>query len=172
MRLNEIADNAGARSARKRRGRGVGSGLGKTSGVGQKGQKSRSGVAIKGYEGGQMPLHMRIPKRGFNKPNRAQYVEVTLERLQRALDAGRLDAGKPVDAAALLAAGLFKKERDGVRLLASGTLNAGLTLTVAGASKAAVEAVEKAGGSVTIAPKAKAKVSESEEPASADKAES
>ncbi|MGP1253581.1 MAG: 50S ribosomal protein L15 [Kiloniellales bacterium] len=154
MKLNELADNPGARKTRKRVGRGIGSGLGKTSGKGHKGAKARSGVAIKGFEGGQMPLHRRLPKRGFNNIFRRDYVEVNLGRLQTAIDAGKLDAAQPIDAAAMQAAGLFKRSRDGVRLLANGELKAKVTLTVAGASKAAVEAVEKAGGSVTVtAPK-------------------
>lgn len=151
MKLNELSDNPGARHARKRVGRGIGSGLGKTSGKGHKGAKARSGVAIKGFEGGQMPLHRRLPKRGFNNIFASEFVEVNLGRLQAAIDAGRLDAGQPIDAAALKAAGLFKSSRDGVRLLANGELTAKVNLTVAGASKAAVAAVEKAGGSVTIA---------------------
>ncbi len=122
MRLNEISDNPGARRSRRRVGRGIGSGLGKTSGRGQKGAKARSGTAMNGFEGGQMPIHMRLPKRGFNKPFRARYAEVTLARLQRAIDAGKLDASGPLDGQALAAAGLFKKLRDGVRLLATGSL--------------------------------------------------
>jgi len=150
MRLNEISDNPGSRRPRRRVGRGLGSGMGKTSSRGQKGAKSLSGIAIKGFEGGQMPLHMRLPKRGFNKPFRARFAEVTLVRLQRAVDAGRLDASQPVDAEALVKAGMFKKSRDGVRLLATGSLSAKLDLVVAGATPAAVKAVEAAGGSVTI----------------------
>jgi large subunit ribosomal protein L15 len=154
MKLNELADNPGARKARKRVGRGIGSGLGKTSGKGHKGAKARSGVAIKGFEGGQMPLHRRLPKRGFTNIFRRDYVEVTLDRLQKAIDAGRLDTGKTVDAAAMQAAGLFKNPRDGVRLLANGELTTKIDVVVAGASKGAVAAVEKAGGSVTqTAPK-------------------
>lgn len=151
MRLNELSDNPGARKGRKRLGRGAGSGLGKTAGRGHKGQKARSGVSIKGFEGGQMPLYRRLPKRGFVNVFAKDYVEVNLGRLQQAIDAGRLDAKKPVDAEALRAAGLFKKARDGVRLLANGELKAKVNITVAGASKAAVAAVEKAGGAVTIA---------------------
>ena len=168
MRLNELSDNPGARKGRKRLGRGAGSGLGKTAGRGHKGQKARSGVSIKGFEGGQMPLYRRLPKRGFVNVFAKDYVEVNIGRLQQAIDAGRLDAKKAVDAEALRAAGLFKKARDGVRLLANGELKAKVNITVAGASKAAVAAVEKAGGTVTIAapkpaageaaePKAKAK---------------
>ncbi len=149
MKLNEISDNPGARKARTRVGRGIGSGLGKTAGRGQKGQKSRSGVAIKGFEGGQMPLHMRLPKRGFNAPNRLTFAVVNLGTLQAAVDAGRIAAGSAVDAEVLKAAGIVTHVRDGVRLLARGALSAKLDLTVAGASRAAKAAVEKAGGSVT-----------------------
>lgn len=150
MKLNEIRDNEGARSARKRVGRGAGSGLGKTSGRGQKGQKSRTGVAVRGFEGGQMPIYRRLPKRGFTNIFRKRFRTVNLGQLQGAIDAGRLDAGKTVDAAALIAAGLFKNARDGVRLLASGEVNAKITIEVAGASRAAVAAVEKAGGTVIL----------------------
>ena len=156
MKLNELSDNPGARKPRKRVGRGIGSGVGGTSGKGHKGQKSRSGVALKGFEGGQMPLHRRLPKRGFKNIFAKQYVAVNLGRLQQAIDAGRLDAKGPIDAVALVAAGIFKKTHDGVRLLAKGELKTKVNVTVAGASKAAVEAVEKAGGSVTVtAPAAK-----------------
>ncbi len=151
MKLNQIGDNHGATKARKRIGRGIGSGKGKTSGHGHKGQKSRSGVAIKGFEGGQMPLHRRLPKRGFNNIFAKSYKVVNLGGLQSAIDAGRLDAKKPVDTAALKQAGLVKTAGDGIRLLAKGDLKAKIDITVAGASKAAVEAVEKAGGSVTVA---------------------
>jgi len=150
MRLNGISDNAGSHKARKRVGRGIGSGLGKTSGRGHKGQKSRSGVSLLGFEGGQMPLYRRLPKRGFNRPFRKDYVEVNLGALQRAIDTGRLDAKNAVDAAALQAAGLIKQLRDGVRLLAKGELKAKLTIQMAGASKAALAAVEKAGGTVEV----------------------
>ena len=149
-KLNQINDNPGARKDSVRVGRGIGSGLGKTAGRGQKGQKSRSGVAIKGFEGGQMPLHMRLPKRGFNKPNRAEYSEVNTGALQRAVDAGRLDAGKPVDMAALQAAGLVTQPKDGVRLLGKGELKAKLDLHVSGVTKSAKAAVEAVGGSVTL----------------------
>lgn len=148
-RLNEIADNPGSAKKLMRVGRGVGSGKGKTGGRGVKGQKSRRGVSINGFEGGQMPVHMRAPKRGFNKLNRARYAEVNLGRLQKAIDAGKLDAGN-VDEAALVAAGLVRRVRDGVRLLAQGDLKAKVKVTVTGASAAAVRAVEKAGGSVTL----------------------
>jgi large subunit ribosomal protein L15 len=150
MRLNELSDNPGARQKRKRVGRGIGSGKGKTSGRGHKGQKSRSGVAIKGFEGGQMPLHRRLPKRGFNNIFAKRYVVINLGRLQQAIDDGKLDAGQAIDAVTLKAAGLFKNTRDGVRLLAKGELKAKVNVTVAGTSKAALEAVEKVGGSVTL----------------------
>ena len=150
MKLNEINDNAGARKGRVRVGRGIGSGVGKTGGRGQKGQKSRSGVSIHGFEGGQMPLHMRIPKRGFNKPNRKEFSEVNIGALQRAVDAGRLDASKAVDLAALQAAGLVTQPHDGVRLLGKGELKAKLTIHVAGATKSALAAVEAAGGKVHL----------------------
>jgi large subunit ribosomal protein L15 len=155
MKLNQLSDNAGSRKSPIRVGRGIGSGKGKTAGRGGKGQTARTGVAINGYEGGQMPLHRRLPKRGFNNIFRKDYVVVNLGRLQQAVDSGRLDAGKPVDAAALKAAGVVNNARDGVRLLAKGELKAKLSLEVAGASKAAIAAVEKAGGSVKV-PVAKA----------------
>lgn len=150
MQLNQITDNKGARKNRKRIGRGIGSGSGKTSGAGMKGQKSRSGVAIKGFEGGQMPLHRRLPKRGFNNIFRKQYQVINIGRLQKAVDDKKLDAKKPVDSEALAAAGLIRSAKTGVRLLAKGSLSANLNITVAGASKAAVAAVEGAGGSVTV----------------------
>jgi large subunit ribosomal protein L15 len=159
MKLNELNDNEGARKDRVRVGRGIGSGLGKTAGRGQKGQKSRSGVSIHGFEGGQMPLHMRLPKRGFNKPNRADYSEVNTGALQRAIDAGRLDAKAPVDVAALQAAGLVTQPKDGVRLLGKGELKAKLDLHVAGVSKGARAIVEAAGGTVTLPVKADAAAS-------------
>ncbi len=150
MKLNELKDNQGARKTRTRVGRGIGSGKGKTGGRGVKGQKSRSGVAISAYEGGQMPLYMRLPKRGFNKPNRLKFAEVNVGRLQQAVDAGKLDAGAKVDAAALVASGVVRRALDGVRLLGVGDLSAKLDLVVAHASEGAKAAVEKAGGSVTI----------------------
>jgi large subunit ribosomal protein L15 len=156
MKLNEIRDNQGARKSRVRVGRGIGSGVGKTSGRGQKGQKSRSGVSIAGFEGGQMPLHMRLPKRGFNNVFRKDYAEVNLGTLQRAVDEKKLDTGATIDAAALVAAGVLSKARDGVRLLGKGSLTAKLNLKVAGASKSAREAVEKAGGTVEVTTPAKA----------------
>ncbi|MEZ5907775.1 MAG: 50S ribosomal protein L15 [Hyphomicrobiaceae bacterium] len=150
MRLNEIQDNPGARKRRMRIGRGIGSGKGKTGGRGGKGQTARSGVAIGGFEGGQMPLHRRLPKRGFNKPFPKVYNEVTLSRLQAAVESGRLDAGKPVDAAALVAAGVIRREKDGVRLLGTGELKTKLTLTLVHATASATKAVEALGGSVTL----------------------
>jgi large subunit ribosomal protein L15 len=151
MKLNEIRDNAGAHYRFKRIGRGIGSGKGKTSGRGGKGQTARTGVALNGFEGGQTPLHRRLPKRGFtNAPFRKEFHEVNLGRLQAAVESGRLKAGATVDGAALVAAGLLRRVRHGIRLLAKGELTAALKITVAGASKAAVAAVEKAGGSVTI----------------------
>ena len=151
MRLNEIRDNDGATKNAKRVGRGVGSGRGKTSGSGHKGQKARSGVSIKGFEGGQMPIHRRLPKRGFNNIFRKNYVEVNVGRIQAAVYAGKLDIKKPVDATALVAAGVISKAKDGVRLLGKGELKAKVDLHVAGASKTASALVEKAGGSVTVA---------------------
>jgi len=150
MKLNEIRDNPGARKSRVRVGRGIGSGLGKTAGRGQKGQKSRSGVSIKGFEGGQMPLHMRLPKRGFNNIFAKNFAEVNLGAIQKLIDAGTLDAKNALDHAALKAVGLARGGRDGVRLLGKGVLTAKITCTVAGASKGAIEAVEKAGGKVTV----------------------
>ena len=152
MKLNEIADNEGAHYRAKRRGRGIGSGKGKTSARGGKGQTARSGVALNGFEGGQTPLHRRLPKRGFRNTDFQQdFSIVNLGRLQVALDAGRLQAGATVDGKALIAAGVLRRVRDGVRLLAKGELKSPLTLEVAGASKAAVEAVEKLGGKVIVA---------------------
>jgi large subunit ribosomal protein L15 len=149
MKLNDIKDNAGARKERVRVGRGIGSGLGKTAGRGQKGAKARSGVAINGFEGGQMPLHMRIPKRGFNNVFAKDYAEVNLGMIQKAVDSGKLTA-TDITQAELNAAGLTRGGKDGVRLLGKGELKAKLNFTVAGASKSAVAAVEKAGGTVTI----------------------
>ena len=151
MKLNEVKDNAGATRNAKRVGRGIGSGTGKTSGSGHKGQKARSGVSINGFEGGQMPIHRRLPKRGFNNIFRKDYVEVNLGTLQTAIDAGKLDAGKPVDAAALVGAGVISKPRDGVRILGKGELTAKkIEIHAAGASKSAVAAVEKAGGKIVL----------------------
>jgi len=150
MKLNEIRDNAGARKSRTRVGRGIGSGKGKTSGRGQKGQKSRSGVSLLGFEGGQMPLYRRLPKRGFNNIFRKKYQEINLSTLQRAIDAKKLDPKGTVTEATLRAAGMVKGAVDGVRLLGNGELKAALTIEVTGASKAAVAATEKAGGKVVI----------------------
>lgn len=150
MKLNELSDVKGATKARTRIGRGIGSGKGKTGGRGVKGQKSRSGVAVKGFEGGQMPLYRRLPKRGFNNPFSKSFAVVNLGRLQKAVDEKKLDPKKPVDTAALQAAGLVNKVKDGVRLLAKGEIKTKLDLHVTGASQAAVEAVEKAGGAVTF----------------------
>ena len=150
MKLNELKDNEGARKGRMRVGRGIGSGKGKTAGRGQKGQKSRSGVSVYGFEGGQMPLHMRLPKRGFNNIFAKDYAEVNIGAVQKAIDAGKLDAKGTLDQAALKAAGLVRGGRDGVRLLGKGELKAKLSVSVAGISKGAREAVEKAGGSVEI----------------------
>ena len=150
MKLNELRDNDGARKGRIRVGRGIGSGKGKTAGRGQKGQKSRSGVSIHGFEGGQMPLHMRLPKRGFNNPFARDYAEVNIGAVQKAIDAGKLDAKGTLDHAALQAAGLARGGKDGVRLLGKGELKAKLAVRVAGISKGAREAVEKAGGSVEL----------------------
>ena len=148
-KLNEIRDNPGAHTKRMRVGRGPGSGKGKTAGRGVKGQKSRSGVALNGFEGGQMPLHMRMPKRGFNNPFAKKLVEVNLWRIAEAIDAGKLDAKKLVDAEALKAAGVIRRARDGVRLLGEGEVKAKLTLTVHSATASARAAIEKAGGEVT-----------------------
>jgi large subunit ribosomal protein L15 len=150
MKLNEIADRPGSRKARMRVGRGIGSGKGKTAGRGVKGQKARTGVAIKGFEGGQMPLHRRLPKRGFNNIFARTYNEVSLERVQKAIDAGKLDGKATVTAETLRAAGVIRRARDGVRLLANGEIKAKIAFEIAGASKAAIAAVEKAGGSVKL----------------------
>jgi large subunit ribosomal protein L15 len=150
MRLNQLSDNEGARKARMRVGRGIGSGKGKTSGRGVKGQKARTGVSIKGFEGGQMPLHRRIPKRGFNSINRLDFVELNLGRLQAAIDAGKLDAKGTIDAEALTKAGVIRRARDGVRLLGKGEIKSAVTISVAGASASAVAAIEKAGGKVVL----------------------
>ncbi len=151
MKLHEIADKAGATKSRKRVGRGPGSGTGKTGGRGIKGQKSRSGVAINGYEGGQMPLYMRLPKRGFNNINAKRHAVVNLGLLQKFIDAGKIDAKKPITEETLVASGLVRRVRDGVRVLAKGEFKAKVDLTVTGASKSAVAAVEAAGGKLTTA---------------------
>ena len=150
MKLNEIRDNEGARPARMRVGRGIGSGKGKTGGRGVKGQKSRSGVAIKGYEGGQMPIYRRLPKRGFTNIFGKDFNVVSIARLEQAVEAGRLDASKPVDVAALIAAGVVRRAKDGVRVLADGDAKSKFDLHVAGASKSAAEKIEKAGGKITV----------------------
>jgi len=147
-KLNELAPREGSTKNRMRIGRGPGSGKGKTGGRGVKGQKARSGVAIGGFEGGQMPLHMRMPKRGFNKPNAKHYVEVNLWRIEQAIAAGKLDAKKPVDAAALVAAGVLRRAKDGVKLLGTGELKSKLDIVVHHASASARAAVEKAGGTL------------------------
>jgi large subunit ribosomal protein L15 len=151
MKLNELRDNAGATKKRMRIGRGPGSGKGKTGGRGIKGQKSRSGVAINGYEGGQMPLYQRLPKRGFNKPNRKSFAVVNLGIIQKFIDAKKLDPKAEITEDALVAAGVVRRKLDGVRVLAKGDFSAKVKLAVTGASKSAVEAVEKAGGSLTVA---------------------
>ena len=156
MKLNEIRDKAGATHARKRRGRGIGSGLGKTGGRGYKGQTSRAGVAVAAFEGGQMPIYRRLPMRGFKNPNRRHYVVVNVGRLQQAIDAGRLDPAAPIDAEVLKTAGIIRRVRDGVRLLGGGDLGTAVTISVVGASASAVTAVEKAGGSITVVGKATA----------------
>ena len=150
MKLHEIRDNEGANRKKKRVARGPGSGKGKTAGRGIKGQKSRSGVALNGYEGGQMPLYRRLPKRGFSKPNRLEFAVINLGQLQTFIDAGKIDAKAEVNEDALVASGLVRRRLDGVRLLAKGELKAAVSIAVTGASKAAVEAVEKAGGKVTL----------------------
>ena len=168
MKLNELKDRPGAREARKRVGRGIGSGLGKTAGRGHKGQKARSGVTTAGFEGGQMPIYRRLPKRGFNKPNRDRFNEVNVGRIQSAIDAGKLDAGQPVTPEALLAAGVITRAFDGVRLLGQGQLKAKVTFQVHHASKSALAAVEKAGGSVTVLEARKPQVSKPEAEAAED----
>ena len=156
MKLNDLRDKDGATHAKKRLGRGIGSGSGKTAGRGVKGQKARSGVAINGFEGGQMPLYRRLPKRGFNNIFAKDFVIVSLRRLQAAVDANKLDANETVTAQALVKAGVIRRVKDGVRLLGDGDLKAKLALDVAGASKSAIEKVEKAGGSVKLPEKAQA----------------
>jgi large subunit ribosomal protein L15 len=150
MKLTEIRDNPGSRKERMRIGRGIGSGKGKTGGRGVKGQKARTGVSIKGFEGGQMPVYRRLPKRGFWNPFRRDLNEVNLGRIQAAIDAGKLDAKSPITADALVAAGVCSRARDGVKILGQGELKAKIALEVAGASKTAVAAIEKAGGSVKL----------------------
>lgn len=155
MKLNELHDNLGSSPKRKRVARGPGSGMGKTAGRGIKGQKSRSGVAIKGYEGGQMPLYMRLPKRGFNKPNRKAFAVVNLGLIQKFIDAGKIDASAVITEDALIASGLVRRKLDGVRVLSKGELTTKASLAVTGASKGAIEAVEKLGGTLTVTTVAK-----------------
>lgn len=150
MKLNDLRDNPGATKSRKRVGRGPGSGVGKMGGRGIKGQKSRSGVAIKGYEGGQMPLYQRLPKRGFNKPNRKSFAVVNLGLIQKFVDAGKLDNKATITEDALIASGLVRRKLDGIRVLAKGDISTKLSLEVSGASKSAIAAVEKAGGQLTV----------------------
>jgi large subunit ribosomal protein L15 len=150
MKLSDIADNAGSRKKRMRVGRGIGSGKGKTSGRGGKGQTARSGVRIKGFEGGQMPLHRRLPKRGFNNIFRLQFAEINLDRIQQAIDSKLIDVKEAVTAETLVKAGVLRRSRDGVRLLGRGEIKAKLNIEVHGASKSAIAAVEKAGGTVKV----------------------
>jgi large subunit ribosomal protein L15 len=160
MKLNELRDNPGAAKKKKRVARGPGSGLGKTAGRGIKGQKSRSGVAIGGYEGGQMPLYQRLPKRGFNKPNRKEYAVVNLGLIQKFIDAGRLDASAEITDDALVQAGVLRRARDGVRVLAKGEITSKVTLRVTGASAGAVQAVEALGGTLAVTRAAEPAVAE------------
>ncbi len=160
MKLSEIADNAGSRKKRMRVGRGIGSGKGKTAGRGGKGQTARSGVRIKGFEGGQMPLHRRLPKRGFNNIFRLEFAEINLDRLQEAIDSKLVDIKETVNAESLVKAGVLRRAKDGVRLLGRGEIKAKINIEVHGASKAAIEAVEKAGGTVKILKPAKAEEGE------------
>ena len=157
-KLNELADNAGAHKKRMRVGRGPGSGKGKTSGRGVKGQTSRTGHGMNAFEGGQMPLHMRMPKRGFNNADALKFAEVNIWRLVKAVDAGKLDAKKPIDAAALKAAGVIRRERDGVKLLGQGELSIKLDITAYAATAGAVRIIEAAGGKVTLTKKVEAAV--------------
>ncbi len=170
MKLNELRDNEGARKGRMRVGRGTSSGKGKTAGRGVKGQTSRSGVAIKGFEGGQMPIHMRLPKRGFNVPNPVKLNAVNLGRLQTAVEAGKIAKGATVTAASLVEAGVLRRAKDGVRILANGELKEKLNFEVAGVSKAAQEAIEKLGGKVSILKQA-APAAEAAAPEAGDDAE-
>ena len=151
MKLHELRDNPGATKSKKRVGRGPGSGTGKMGGRGIKGQKSRSGVAINGYEGGQMPLYQRLPKRGFNKPNRKAFAVINLGLIQKFIDLGKIDAGSAITEDALIASGAVRRKLDGVRVLAKGEITSKVDLQVTGASKSAVEAVEKAGGKLAVA---------------------
>ncbi|KNX40990.1 50S ribosomal protein L15 [Roseovarius tolerans] len=150
MKLHELRDNDGATKRKKRIGRGPGSGMGKMGGRGIKGQKSRSGVAIKGYEGGQMPLYQRLPKRGFNKPNRKSFAVVNLGLIQKFIEAGKIDGSAQITEDVLVASGLVRRKLDGVRVLAKGEVTAKLDIAVTGASKSAIDAVEKAGGKLSV----------------------
>ena len=152
MKLNELSDNPGATHSRKRVGRGIGSGLGKTGGRGVKGQKSRSGVSIKGFEGGQMPIYRRLPKRGFTPPSQKRYTTVSIARLEQAVEVGKLDVSGAIDVNTLIEAGVVRRAKDGVRILSDGDAKSKFDLTVAGASKRAIEKIEAAGGSVTLDP--------------------
>ena len=160
MKLNQLSDNPGATKAKKRVGRGPGSGMGKMGGRGIKGQKSRSGVAIKGFEGGQMPLYQRLPKRGFNKPNRKTFAVINLGLIQKFIDAGKIDAKSDITEEALVASGALRRVKDGVRVLAKGEFTSKANIVVTGASAGAVEAVEKAGGKVTVTATPKAAAAE------------
>ncbi|MGJ8545803.1 MAG: 50S ribosomal protein L15 [Sulfitobacter sp.] len=160
MKLHELSDNPGATKKRMRVARGPGSGKGKMGGRGIKGQKSRSGVSINGYEGGQMPLYQRLPKRGFNKPNRKEFAVVNLGLIQKFVDAGKIDAKNAINEDVLVASGLIRRKRDGIRVLAKGDITSKLDLQVTGASKSAVEAVEKAGGKLTVTAAVAAEASE------------
>lgn len=155
MELNKLNDNDGAKSSKKRLGRGVGSGLGKTSGKGHKGQKSRSGVSIKGFEGGQMPIHRRLPKRGFNKHNRKVYRILNLGDLQKVIDNGKIDIKKEINSSVILSSGVIKNLKDGIRILARGKITSKVNILVDGASKNAVKQVEKAGGNLAVTVKNK-----------------
>jgi large subunit ribosomal protein L15 len=155
MELNKLNDNDGAKSSKKRLGRGVGSGLGKTSGKGHKGQKSRSGVSIKGFEGGQMPIHRRLPKRGFNKHNRKVYRILNLGDLQKVIDNGKIDIKKEINSSVILSSGVIKNLKDGIRILARGKITSKVNILVDGASKNAIEQVEKAGGNLVVTEKNK-----------------
>ena len=150
MKLNELADNPGARKSRMRVGRGIGSGKGKTAGRGVKGQKSRSGVAIKGFEGGQMPIHRRLPKRGFKKPNQVQYAELTLDKLVAAIAAQKIDGQKLLNEADLVASGVVRRKKDGIRLIGTADVNLAVTVEVSGVTAGARRCIESAGGAVSV----------------------
>lgn len=167
MRLNEITDNHGATKNRKRIGRGIGSGTGKTGGRGGKGQTARSGVAINGFEGGQMPLHRRLPKRGFTSRSKKDYAIINLDQLQTAIDNGKLDASKAVTTETLISSGLIRRQKDGVRLLGNGELKTKLTLEISGASKSALEVIEKLGGKIEAPAKAHPKAKQTKDRAAA-----